>query len=81
MDATSITRLNAPFRSNCSNGEDEVNVFHGPYTREKCRDTLKLLRMLKRCGDVAHHLKQFVKDLFRFGFTRESDICKHSKMY
>ena len=67
-ETTSITRLGAPFKSNCSNGEDEVNVFPGPYTRDKCRDTLKLFSMLKRCGDVPDHLKQYVKEHYERGW-------------
>ena len=62
IETTSITRLDAPFKSNCSNGEGEVNIFPGPYTREKCRETLRFFRLLKLCGDVPDHLQQYAKE-------------------
>ena len=67
-ETTSIIRLQAPFKSNCSNGEG-VNVFPGPYTRDKCKDTLRFLNMLSRCGDVTDHLRPYVKPYYKKGWN------------
>ena len=57
---TTVNRLKGPFQSNCSNGEDGLNVFPPPYTRQKCQDTLLFYRMLANCSDVPDHWQQYV---------------------
>ena len=67
-ETTSFSRLESPFKSNCSRGEG-VNVFPGPYTREKCRDTLRFYNMLLQCGDVSDHLRPYVKQHYKRGWS------------
>ena len=60
-DVTIINRLPSPFKSNCSNGEGGINVFPGPYTRQKCIDTLRVREVLKKCGSLPDHWRLYVK--------------------
>ena len=56
-----INRLSFPFQSNCSNGENGLNVFPPPYTRDKCKHTLFFYKLLENCGDVPDHWQQYVQ--------------------
>ena len=64
-DVKIINRLSPPFKSNCGEGE---NVFPGPYTREKCIDTLALKHMLKKCDDVWDHWRVYVQPNYKKGW-------------
>ena len=64
-DVKIINRLSPPFKSNCSEGE---NVFPGPYTRQKCIDTLVLKHMLKKCNDVWDHWRMYVQPNYEKGW-------------
>ena len=66
-----INRLRAPFKSNCSNGEGDVNVFPGPYTRQKCKSTLLFKELLKYCGAVPDYWRHYVKPHFQKGWVFE----------
>ena len=66
-----INRLRAPFKSNCSNGEGDVNVFPEPYTRQKCKRTLKFKELLKYCSAVPDYWQQFVKPHHQKGWDFE----------
>ena len=35
FDTTAVRRLQTPLKSNWSNGEGNINIFPGPYTKEK----------------------------------------------
>ena len=63
IDKTFITRLPAPFPSNCTN--DEVrNIFPGRYTRYSCIESHYYVEMYKKCGDVFDYHKQYIpKDI------------------
>ena len=56
-----INRLEAPFKSNCTTNNGEINVFGAPYTRRKCKATLMFKQMLEKCGDVPDNLKMYVR--------------------
>ena len=56
-----INRLSHPFKSNCTHGGNDLNVFSPPYTRQKCRDTILFYSMLAHCADVPNHWQKFVK--------------------
>ena len=60
-DVTSIKRLKAPYKSNCTDGENDLNVFPPPYTRQKCKDTRFFHDMLAHCGDVPNHWQRYVR--------------------
>ena len=62
-----INRLPSPYKSNCSNGED-INVFPGIYTREKCADTILFKDLLRFCSDVPDHWKKYVKSYYEVGW-------------
>ena len=73
MDIKNISRLHHPFQANCTNGEG-LNVFSGPYTRKKCFHTLFSFNdMLKRCGDVPDHWKQYVKPGHEKGWSTDAE--------
>ena len=65
IEVTSMTRLQSPFKSNCSNEEHGINIFPGPYTRNKCIDTLLFYKILAECGDVVDHLQKYIKPLYK----------------
>ena len=66
-DFSIINRLEAPYRSNCSNGEEDMNIFPGPYTREKCRDTLVFLTAHSFCRLQLHQVcRQVYLGLFTY---------------
>ena len=65
---TVIHRLQSPFKSNCTNGNNNLNVFSPPYTRRKCLDTLHFYKMLLSCGDVPDHLQKYVRPHHKKGW-------------
>ena len=56
-----INRLKSPFKSNCTNGGGDLNIFSTPYTRYKCKYTLLFHEMLEKCGDVPDHWRRYVQ--------------------
>ena len=59
------TRLQAPYRSNCSNGENMDVAFSGGYTQFKCWETYFIRRMLADCGTVLDIYLPYVKSSYR----------------
>ena len=68
IQVKTIDRLQFPFRSNCTNGENDLNVFPPPYTREKCAFTHRFYEVLSRCGSVPDHWKKYVKSHHKRGW-------------
>ena len=52
FDHKVYTRLQAPYRSNCSNGENMDVVFPGGYSQSKCEESFHFRQMLANCGTV-----------------------------
>ena len=67
-NVNNISRLRAPFKSNCTEEESDLNIFPAPYTRRKCRNTLMFIKMLEECGDVPDHWRGFVKPQHKKGW-------------
>ena len=67
-DVTKVNRLQFPFQSNCTYDGAGMNIFPGPYTREKCVYTFQFQKMLKHCGDVPNHWKKYVKPYHKRGW-------------
>ena len=57
-------RLESPYPSKCSEGENVDLIFPGKYTMEKCEESHKFRRMLKKCGTVLDPWKMFLKPEF-----------------
>ena len=68
LSVTIINRLGFPFKSNCTNGEGDINVFPEPYTRKKCIDTRMFKKFLKKCHDVPDHWKEYVRPHHEIGW-------------
>ena len=49
-----------------------MNIFPGPYTREKCVYTLQFYIMLKRCGDVPDYWQKYVKPHYKRGWDTKT---------
>ena len=64
-DVTIYNRLENPYKSNCTYGEGDLNVFPGPYTREKCSRTMELKQLLLKCNAVPDHMQKYVRPHFK----------------
>ena len=61
LQKATIKRLKSPYRSNCSDGTPELNVFPGPYTRDKCKRTCILNKMINKCGGVIDVWRKYLR--------------------
>ena len=59
LEKTLVSRLPAPFPSNCTDHQDDY-IYPGRYTRRNCVDSKNYLRMFKVCGAVTDHINQFI---------------------
>ena len=59
------TRLEAPYRSNCTNGENIDMVFPGGYTQSKCVNNYLFRKMLANCGTVFERWLPFMKPQYQ----------------
>ena len=48
-----------------------MNIFPGPYTREKCVYTHQFYKMLQHCGDVPDQYKEYVRPYYKRGWDWE----------
>ena len=60
-EKTTIKRLKHPYRSYCSDGTLALNVFPGPYTRDKCKRTCIFNKMLNKCGGVPDIWRKYLR--------------------
>ena len=55
-----ISRLPSPYSSHCEeNFESKRNIFPGPYSLKKCRNTCIFNLMLTKCGDVIQQWQMY----------------------
>ena len=61
IESVTVTnRLRAPYAPNCSDGGNEVNVFGGNYTKQKCYETCLLRAMIRECGGVVDQYRKYM---------------------
>ena len=61
LERREVNRLQHPFPSNCTNGENEDYQFSTEYTRMSCYEACLVKEMYERCGDVVDWWKPYLK--------------------
>ena len=69
-DVKIINRLRSPFKSNCTNGAGDLNVFPGAYTIQKCIDTVMFKTILSHCGAAPDYWRKYVKPHHERGWDK-----------
>ena len=76
-----IWRLPSPYSSNCSNGNKDINIFPGPYTIAKCKNTCLFKKMLSDCGDVIQQWQTYLLPGMVDGKKRGAFYCLRNFFY